>query len=68
MRLILEEYQKYVQSFIDNATYHPMNLDADVTYQILNFFLVLENVLSTSFLMLHITFNENSTTLSVQFW
>ena len=32
MRLILEERQKYLQSFISNVTYHPMNLDADVTY------------------------------------
>ena len=30
--------------------------------------LVLTNVLSTSFLMFHITFNEISTTLSIQFW
>ena len=26
MRLILEEQQKYLQSFINNATYHPTNL------------------------------------------
>ena len=32
MRLILEEQQKYLQSFISNATYHPMNPDANVTY------------------------------------
>ena len=31
-------------------------------------YLVLTNVLSTSFLMFHITFDEISTTLSVQFW
>ena len=31
-------------------------------------YLVLTNVLSTSFLMFHITFNEISTTLSIQFW
>ena len=31
-RLILEEQQKYLQSFIRNATYHPMNPDANVTY------------------------------------
>ena len=31
MRLILEEKQKYIQSFINNATYRPMNPDADVT-------------------------------------
>ena len=31
-------------------------------------YLVLTNILSTSFLMFHITFNEISTTLSIQFW
>ena len=38
MRLILEEQQKYLQSFINNATYHPMNPNADVTYQKVNLF------------------------------
>ena len=38
MRLILEEQQKYLQSFINNATYHPMNPDADVTCQTVNLF------------------------------
>ena len=38
MRLILEEQEKYLQSFISNATYHPMNPDADVTYQTVNLF------------------------------
>ena len=32
MRLNLEEQQKYLQPFINNATYHPMNPDADVIY------------------------------------
>ena len=31
-------------------------------------YVFLTNVLSTSFLMFHITFNEISTTLSIQFW
>ena len=31
MRLILEEQQKYLQSFINNAIYRPMNPDADGT-------------------------------------
>ena len=31
-------------------------------------YLVLTNFLSNSFLMFHITFNEISTTLSIQFW
>ena len=39
MRLILEEQQKYLQSFTNNATYHPMNPDADVTYQTVNLFI-----------------------------
>ena len=38
MRLISEEQQKYQQSFINRATYHPMNPDADVTYQTVNLF------------------------------
>ena len=37
MSLILEEQQKYLQSFINNATYHSMNHDA-VTYQTFNLF------------------------------
>ena len=32
MRLIWEDQQKYLQSFINNATYHPMSPDADFTY------------------------------------
>ena len=38
MRLILEEQQKSLQSFINNAIYHLMNPNADVTYQIVNLF------------------------------
>ena len=38
MSLDLEEEQKYLLSFINNATYHPMNPDADVTYQTVNLF------------------------------
>ena len=37
MKLILQQQQKYLQS-INNATYHPMNPDADVTYQTVNLF------------------------------
>ena len=36
MRLILEEQQKYLQSFISNGTYHLMNPDTDDTYQTVN--------------------------------
>ena len=39
MRLTLEEQQIYnLQSFINNATYHPMNPDANITYQKVNLF------------------------------
>ena len=38
MRSILEEQQKYLQSFINNVTDHPMNPDADVTCQTVNSF------------------------------
>ena len=34
----MEEQQKYLQSFINNVTYHPMNPDADDTYQTVNLF------------------------------
>ena len=29
---------KYLQSFMNNVIYHPMNLDADALYQTVNFF------------------------------
>ena len=38
MRLILEEQEKYLQSFINDATYYPMKPDTDVTYQTVNLF------------------------------
>ena len=38
MKLILEKQQKYLQSFINNATYHSMSPDAYVTYQTVNLF------------------------------
>ena len=38
MRFILEEQRKYLQSFTNNATYHPMKPNADVTYQAVNLF------------------------------
>ena len=37
--VILKEQQKYLQSFINNSTYHPINHDADVTYQTVNLFI-----------------------------
>ena len=33
MRLILDEQQKCLQSFVNNAIYHPTNPDADAIYQ-----------------------------------
>ena len=39
MRLILEEQKKYLQAFINNATYQsPHEPDTDVTYQTVNLF------------------------------
>ena len=38
MRLFWEKQQKNLQSSQNNATYHPMNPDTDVTYQIVNLF------------------------------
>ena len=63
MRLTFEQQQKYLKSFIRNATYHPMNPGAAVTYQTVNLFS--SNVLSASFL---IRFDEISTQMSVKFW
>ena len=37
MRLIWEEHQKYLQHSQNNATYHPISPDTDVTYQTVNF-------------------------------
>ena len=58
-----KEQQKYLQSFVNNATYHPMNPDADYISDRQSIYLVMANVLSTSFLIFHITFDEISTTL-----
>ena len=38
MRLFWEEQQKHLQSSQNNATYHPMNHDNDVTYETVNQF------------------------------
>ena len=38
MKLILEGHQIYLQSFINNATYHLIKSDADATYQTVNLF------------------------------
>ena len=59
MRLILKEQQKYFQSFIIPWT---LMLMLHIRQSI---YLVLTNVLSTSFLMFNITFDQISTTLSV---
>ena len=67
MRLILEEQQKYLQYFINNVTYHPMNPDADVTYQTVNLFSSDKCFISFISDVPH-TFNEISTALPIQFW
>ena len=67
MRLILEEQQKYLQYFINNVTYHPMNPDADVTYQTVNLFSSDKCFISFISDVPH-TFNEISTALHIQFW
>ena len=38
VRLFWEEQQKYLQSFQNNAIYHPVNADTDVIYQTHNYF------------------------------
>ena len=38
MRLFWEEHPQYLQSSENNDTYHPMNPDTDVIYQIANLF------------------------------
>ena len=55
MRKFWEEQQKYLQSSQINATYHPMNPDTGVKYETVN-------------LHVPLTFDEISTTLSIQFW
>ena len=37
-RLFWEEQQTYLQSSQNNATYHPISPDTDVTYQTVNLF------------------------------
>ena len=60
--------EKYLEYFINNATYHSMNSDADIIYhQTVNLFSS-DKSLSTLFLMFNITFDQISATLSVQFW
>ena len=39
MSLFWEEQPKYLHSSQNNAIYHPMNPDADVTYQTVNLFM-----------------------------
>ena len=39
MRLFWEEQQKYQQSSQNNATYHPVNPDIDITYKTVNLFI-----------------------------
>ena len=48
---------KNLQSFVNNATYHPMNPNAMLHIR-QSIYLVLTNVLSASFLIVHITLDE----------
>ena len=55
--------------FYQNATYHSMNPDAMLMLRMRQSIdLVLTNVLSASFLIIHITFDEISLQLKVRFW
>ena len=58
----LGQLQEEISKATLPVTTNLMNSDANVTYQTVSY-LVLTNVLSTSFLMLYITFNEITTTL-----
>ena len=67
MRLFWEEQQKYLylHKIMLHITTWTLILMLHIRQSI---YLVLTHILSTSFLMFHITFNEISTTLSIQFW
>ena len=65
--LFWEEQQKYLQSSQNNATYHPMNPDTDITYQTVNLFSFDKCFIYFISAVLH-TFDEISTTLFIQFW
>ena len=67
MRLFWEEQQKYLQSSQNNATYHPMNPDTDVTYQTVNLFSSDKCFVYFISDVPH-AFDEISTILSIQFW
>ena len=67
MRLFWEEQQKYLQFSQNNATYHLMNPDTDVTYQTVNLFGSDKCFIYFISDVPH-TFNEISTTLFIQFW
>ena len=67
MRLFWEEQQKYLQSSQNNSTYHSMNPDNDVTYQTVNLFSSDKCIIYFISDVPH-TFDEISTTLSIQFW
>ena len=67
MRLFWEEQQKYLQSSQNNATYHPMNPDTDVTYQTVNLFSSDKCFVYFISDVPH-AFDEISTILSTQFW
>ena len=67
-RLLWEEQQKHLQSSQNNATYHPMNPDIDVTYQTVNFFSFDKCFVYFIPDVFHIIFEEISSRLPIQFW
>ena len=67
MRLFWEQQQKYLQSSQNNSTYHSMNPDNDVIYQTVNLFSSDKCIIYFISDAPH-TFDETSTTLSIQFW
>ena len=74
MRLLRKEQQKYLQNIYKiNYLLKIMLYISSWTLILMlyirqSIYLVLTNVSSASFLMFHITFDEISTTLSIQFW
>ena len=62
----MKEQQKYLQSFMNNVIYHPMNLDADALYQTVNFFSSVKCVIYFISDVLHyIRWNQHSTVSTI---
>ena len=62
----MKEQQKYLQSFMNNVIYRPMNLDADALYQTVNFFSSVKCVIYFISDVLHyIRWNQHSTVCTI---